>query len=190
MEDRDFSKGASVTYAVMSLAVRLVAAQSSVFSLWFSRRAYERSRGEMITMLYEKTLNRKILSVRKNVPAEELPEVDSEESDEENMNGGLKHQEGWQSYPSLLWRKVHVCLTAPFRSKKRNVVHEDLKQPASMGKILNLMRSVVTALLEAFCLLCSIETTFMRLHRGIDIVPRLGCNTNAWPLDSGNSRDL
>lgn len=118
-------------------------------------------------MLYEKTLNRKILSVGKNVPAQELPEADSGESDEEDMNGGLKHQEGWQSYPSLLWRKVHACLIAPFRSKMRNVVHEDLKQPASVGKILNLMRSVVTALLEAYCLLCSTEMTFMRLHRGI-----------------------
>jgi len=120
-------------------------------------------------MLYEKTLNRKILSVRKNVPTEELPEVDPEGSDEENMNGDLKHQEGWRSYPLLLWRKVHVCLTAPFRSKKRNVVHEDLKQPASMGKILNLMRSVVATLLEAYCLLCSTEMTFMRLHRGTEL---------------------
>ncbi|OCL05499.1 P-loop containing nucleoside triphosphate hydrolase protein [Glonium stellatum] len=150
MEDQDSPKSAAVTYAVMSLAVRLVAAQSSVFSLWFSRRAYERSRGEMITMLYEKTLNRKIIGVRKNISVEDLPEVESEENDGEDMNGSLKNQGGWKSHPSLLWRKVHVCLTAPFGSKKRDIVDEEVKEQASMGKILNLMRNDVYEVAQRF----------------------------------------
>ncbi|KKA29310.1 hypothetical protein TD95_002387 [Thielaviopsis punctulata] len=50
---------AAVVYAVLILIANVACAQSQVFSLWFSRRAYERSRGEMITMIYEKTLRRK-----------------------------------------------------------------------------------------------------------------------------------
>lgn len=50
---------ASLLFAAAILGVRLVACQSSVFTLWFSRRCYERSRGEMITTIYAKTLSRK-----------------------------------------------------------------------------------------------------------------------------------
>ncbi|CCU76515.1 ABC Transporter [Blumeria hordei DH14] len=51
---------ATIVYASMMLLIRLISSQSSVFNLWFGRRAYERSRGELITVLYEKTLNRKV----------------------------------------------------------------------------------------------------------------------------------
>ncbi len=45
----------ALLWAGVILFGRLVRGQSGVFSLWFQRRAYERSRGEMITMIYEKT---------------------------------------------------------------------------------------------------------------------------------------
>ncbi|KAL8918729.1 MAG: hypothetical protein Q9172_005299 [Xanthocarpia lactea] len=61
MQDSFALRTRAVTFVALSLLVRLVACQSSVFSLWYSRRSYERSRGEMITMLYEKTLSRKII---------------------------------------------------------------------------------------------------------------------------------
>ena len=51
MEDPLAPRTSAVTFAILALLVRLVAAQSGVFSLWFCRRCYERSRGEMITML-------------------------------------------------------------------------------------------------------------------------------------------
>jgi ABC-type multidrug transport system fused ATPase/permease subunit len=66
MEDADSPKRAAITYAILSLVVRLIASQVAVLNLWFSRRAYERSRGELITMLYEKTLTRKIVGVLPN----------------------------------------------------------------------------------------------------------------------------
>jgi ABC-type multidrug transport system fused ATPase/permease subunit len=63
MENPNSPKRAAITYAILSLAVRLIASQTAVLNLWFSRRSYERSRGELITMLYEKTLTRKIVGV-------------------------------------------------------------------------------------------------------------------------------
>ncbi|KAL2019279.1 hypothetical protein VTK56DRAFT_9823 [Thermocarpiscus australiensis] len=50
---------AAIVYAGFTLFARLVRTQSGVFSLWFCRRSYERARGEMITMIHEKTLKRK-----------------------------------------------------------------------------------------------------------------------------------
>ena len=61
MEDPKVPKRAAITYAGISLVARLFEVQAKTLNLWFSRRAYERSRGEMITMLYEKTLKRKIV---------------------------------------------------------------------------------------------------------------------------------
>jgi hypothetical protein len=62
MNDVQYQKGPALKYGTLILLVEVINAQSGAFSLWFGRRVYERSRGEMITMLYEKTLNRKIVS--------------------------------------------------------------------------------------------------------------------------------
>jgi ABC-type multidrug transport system fused ATPase/permease subunit len=63
MENPDSPRSAAITYTILSWAARLIASQTAVLNLWFSRRSYERSRGELITMLYEKTLTRKIVAV-------------------------------------------------------------------------------------------------------------------------------
>ena len=60
VENGAASRDEAVMYASIILLARLIAAQSGVFSLWHGRRCYEQSRGGMITMLYEKTLDRKI----------------------------------------------------------------------------------------------------------------------------------
>ena len=62
MKDTAVTTRASVVYASIALVVRLISCQSSVFSTWYGRRCYERGRGEMITMLHEKALSRKIIS--------------------------------------------------------------------------------------------------------------------------------
>jgi ABC-type multidrug transport system fused ATPase/permease subunit len=69
MEDPKAPRSAAITYAVLSLLARLFSAQIGVLSLWNGRRAYERSRGEMITMLYDKTLSRKILGINQDTKA-------------------------------------------------------------------------------------------------------------------------
>jgi ABC-type multidrug transport system fused ATPase/permease subunit len=75
------NKNATITYAALTVALRLLASQLAVFNLWYQRRAYERSRGELITMLYEKTLNRKILGTK-------------QEKQEEDMNGSATNGNG------------------------------------------------------------------------------------------------
>lgn len=58
MED-PLMRDIAMAYAAMMLFVRLVYSQSQVLNLWYGRRCYERSRGEMIMMVYEKALSRK-----------------------------------------------------------------------------------------------------------------------------------
>ncbi|CAN8103807.1 unnamed protein product [Discula destructiva] len=80
LEEERPDRKVAMVYGVFILLVRLISAQSGIFNLWFCRRAYERSRGEMITMIYEKTLMRKAFTF----PSEQR---DSTEKEIE----GLKH---------------------------------------------------------------------------------------------------
>lgn len=123
MEDPGASTKDAIVIAAVAMVVSLFAAQSGVFSLWYGRRCYERSRGEMITMLYEKTLNRQMgfaeeVDVDKRA---DLPEI------------------------KLPWWKRF-----PFRSEKATSTKPPRKAPASMGKILNLMRNDVYEVAQRF----------------------------------------
>ncbi|KAJ5917997.1 hypothetical protein N7454_010372 [Penicillium verhagenii] len=59
MQDSTKPMRVPLTYACFALIARLVAAQTQVLGLWYGRRCYERSRGEMVMMVYEKALSRK-----------------------------------------------------------------------------------------------------------------------------------
>ncbi|KAL9130175.1 MAG: hypothetical protein Q9217_001569 [Psora testacea] len=120
-EDLNAPRKATLVYAILSLTVRLVACQSSVFSLWYGRRCYERSRGEMITMLHEKVLSRKIISATSQMEESSPPE----------------------------------------------------KQPASMGKILNLMRNDVYEVAQRFWEFQSLITTPLALILSVVLVWKL-----------------
>ena len=61
MERPDRQNAVAITYALVLWASRMVSAQTAVISMWFARRIYERSRGEMILMVYEKALSRKVI---------------------------------------------------------------------------------------------------------------------------------
>ncbi|KAF3766151.1 P-loop containing nucleoside triphosphate hydrolase protein [Cryphonectria parasitica EP155] len=106
LEGENANRRVAVVYGVFILLVRLIGAQSGIFNLWFCRRAYERCRGELITMIYEKTLRRKAFTFPSN-----HNEKEGEKSvDKSKTNGG----------------------------------------PASMGKILNLMRNDVYEVAQRF----------------------------------------
>ena len=129
MEDPEIPRTNALTYAIIALIARLIATQSSVLNLWFSRRCYERSRGELITMIFEKTLGRKIVGSVKRVSTDE-----SSTRDGPAHSSGAKHpstpRSGWWKAPLSRLRRVFI----------RNKAAKELKEPAQMGKILNLMR--------------------------------------------------
>lgn len=137
MEDPTKPMRVPLTYALLTLALRLVAAQSQVLNLWYGRRCYERSRGEMVMMVYEKALSRKnILGLRK-VDGEAEPSSDQGLSD-----GDVTTHETEQPVKLGFWR----CLFP----QRRRVKHQKTKEAASLGKIFNLLRGDVYDVAQRF----------------------------------------
>ena len=142
MRDPESPRSATITYALFGVALRLTSAQCGVFTLWYSRRAYERSRGEMITMLYEKTLNRKIQGAKQ--PKEESP---LNEDATIEVNGHAQENGADEANGSAGRGKNRKRFLPDIRAKIRNMFKRRAKttskpedDAASMGKILNLMR--------------------------------------------------
>ncbi|KAK0856280.1 hypothetical protein LTR03_001371 [Friedmanniomyces endolithicus] len=142
MEDVEAPKQAAITYAAISLGVRLVACQSGVFSLWYGRRCYERSRGEMITMLFEKTLGRKIAFQLHEGDQGTAKDALPKDTNDVGPEVGLSSPKS-----PTIWQKVLQRTTRLFRRPK---AVKPVKEPASMGKILNLMRNDVYEVSQRF----------------------------------------
>lgn len=141
MEDPLAPKSNAITYAALTLLVRLIACQSAVFNLWFCRRCYERSRGEMITMLYEKTLTRKIVGASTNLDAAKNADVTPPDTPQEVKKSSTL-EKAWDNACSVT--ALFFCCS---RGKAKK---EDAKQPASMGKILNIMQNDVYEVSQRF----------------------------------------
>ena len=130
MEDPDTPQRAAIIYALLILGVRFIATQADVFCLWYCRRCYERSRGEMITMLYEKTLSRKIISEALSNDTKPNPTEYANDLADENE---VKPNRFQKVLPKWARRIIHRRAAI----KKEEQV---AKKPATMGKILNLMK--------------------------------------------------
>lgn len=148
MESIHLDKSPAIKYALMILFVRLVAAQSAVFSLWFGRRCYERSRGEMITMLYEKTLNRKILG---GLPQQATVQQSSQADEGNQRPESEPLLNGHTDKTTSLSNRLRNFVRKVSSTSNRNKHSEEAKTtPASMGKILNLMRNDVYEVAQRF----------------------------------------
>ena len=132
LENPSSPSRASISYAALSLLARLIASQSAVFSLWYSRRCYERSRGEMITMLYEKTLSRKAIGAQLAPDKNGAIGLNANTKVQNTMS--VSSMSNWPSVIQRIFRTLVFWKTPTI---------EVTKQPASMGKILNLMRQVL-----------------------------------------------
>ncbi|KAE8552103.1 hypothetical protein EYB25_005997 [Talaromyces marneffei] len=137
LSDEISDKRVAMIYAAIMLLVRLLFAQTQVLNLWYGRRCYERSRGEMIMMVYEKALSRKNTFGQK-MSSKEEPENGTTENGHTNGNGDS--EQGKKS------RKL--CGLIPWTSKDRK--KEVAKETASMGKIFNLLRGDVYEVAQRF----------------------------------------
>jgi ABC-type multidrug transport system fused ATPase/permease subunit len=144
---------ASITYAILIVTLRLVKAQSGVFSLWFCRRCYERSRGEMITMIYEKTLQRKAFTLGIETKDDNSPEQ------EDNTKNTTWTNKLWSNLQAV--RKFFISSPKPKPS------------PATMGKILNLMKNDVYEVAQRFWEFQSIVTVPLNLIVAVLLVWQL-----------------
>jgi ABC-type multidrug transport system fused ATPase/permease subunit len=134
MQDMSSGKRPAMTYALATLVLRVVAAQSQVLNLWFGRRCYERSRGEMIMMVYEKALSRK-----------NVFDPQSEEKDEGAADGELDEEDAGDEVEIPKRRKLCGIF-----SGRRQTIRKPAKTAASMGKIFNLLRGDVYEVAQRF----------------------------------------
>ncbi|KAL7629236.1 hypothetical protein AAE478_000756 [Parahypoxylon ruwenzoriense] len=163
--EKDFAqKRESLFYALAILLVRLVACQSGVFLLWFSRRAYERSRGEMLTAVYAKTLARKSFGLRTDLN-EDLDDNDIDPSEEAPLLSGKPAEKS--RLASLLEFLRLRRIRDPGEAKSVS------EQPATMGKILNLMRNDVYEVAQRFWEFPSIVTKPLQLVLSLVLIWQL-----------------
>jgi ABC-type multidrug transport system fused ATPase/permease subunit len=125
MESRDRSVRVILTYALLILCARLFSVQMRTIGYWYSRRCYERSRGEMMVAIYDKIL------ARKNVVGLKTQYLDPQ-GGTANVSSGNEKRETQRSR----WTK----LLGIFR---RNQKTSHMKEYASTGKILHLIRGDV-----------------------------------------------
>jgi ABC-type multidrug transport system fused ATPase/permease subunit len=161
MDNLAYDKAPAIRYALLMLVVRLVDAQVEVLALWFGRRAYERSRGEMITMLYEKTLKRKIVG---EVPEKEVATTPTPSEPDVSLNGSEANTEvadgdsdgllagpkGQETVPKTFLSRA-VASAKEFLSRKKPApTVSEAPQSASVGKILNVLRNDVYEVAQRF----------------------------------------
>jgi ABC-type multidrug transport system fused ATPase/permease subunit len=124
MDSPDRSVRVILTYAVLSLFARVFSAQMRTLGYWYSRRCYERSRGEMIMMIYDKSL------ARKNVVGSKMKYLDPA-----NKTASVSQlNDKSQNQPSQ-WNRLFGIF------QPRQI--PQMKEYASTGKILNLIRGDV-----------------------------------------------
>ena len=147
LEDKNNS--ATITYACVILGLRLISAQLNTFNLWYQRRAYERCRGELITMLYEKTLHRKILGAKQEVKQDQTNGHSNHEARATNGVNGGDIDATIKASPKSWLGRLNMSVRSVFTKSVQAQVKDD-KDAASMGKILNLMRNDAYEIAQRF----------------------------------------
>jgi hypothetical protein len=100
-------------------------------------------------MLYEKTLNRKILGAKQEVKQEPTNGHSNGDSLEEG-NGHTNGNHDTNKQPSdHLLKRIGSAMWSIFKKKPKTETKEE-KDPASMGKILNLMRNDAYEIAQRF----------------------------------------
>ncbi|PGG95289.1 hypothetical protein GX51_08287 [Blastomyces parvus] len=138
-KDPTIPKRIPLTYAFLAMMMRMIGAQSQVLNLWYGRRCYERSRGEMVMMVYEKALS------RKNVFGQKLRAESSEATRETDESPGEYVDDAKKSA-----KKTRTAWWNPFKSGRTGDDDTEPNEAASMGKILNLIQGDVYEVSERF----------------------------------------
>jgi ABC-type multidrug transport system fused ATPase/permease subunit len=158
MESLNRDKSTILMYALLILVRGVLSAQSSSLSMWYSRRCYERCKGELIMTIYDKVVSRKmIIGIEKQEPAKTVKST-APEGSHSNGQSNLKPIDGVTEQLSN-GTKQDATMSGP-HSKEPNTgslatkfkVFKDLlwashavtsksTERANNGQVLNMIRS-------------------------------------------------
>jgi ABC-type multidrug transport system fused ATPase/permease subunit len=144
MENPHGTKRVVLIYALLSLIIRLIYAQLDLLLTWYGRRCYERSRGEMIMMIFEKATTRK--NVIGSAPGKESNGPVSQTNG--SVPNGVSSVGKSAGFTSRL--RQHLSLLGRFLGRGHRQPSEQEKKSASMGKVLNLFRGDVYEIAQRF----------------------------------------
>jgi ABC-type multidrug transport system fused ATPase/permease subunit len=157
MESATRRKKAALTYALLLWIARLISAQTSMLALWYGRRCYERSKGEMVTAMYEKTLSRKIIvSLEKHdgteAPPGHVPNVTASETPSKPQANAVNASSGSANgaadkHKESRAKKLELFKDLFFGRKQATT---QAKGPATTGQVLNLVRSDAFEIAQRF----------------------------------------
>jgi ABC-type multidrug transport system fused ATPase/permease subunit len=138
MESEARRKQVAMIYALLLWGARAVAAQTSMLAMWYGRRCYERSRGEMIMMVYDKALSRKaVIGLDKKEVAE---------TSEANTGNGAAN--GTADKPKKKESPVYKLFKELLTGRKST--EPTVEGPASTGKVLNIVRGDIYEVSQRF----------------------------------------
>ncbi|RMZ75443.1 hypothetical protein DV737_g5299, partial [Chaetothyriales sp. CBS 132003] len=145
-----FDKRPAFKWATIIVLIQSAAAEIDLVMLWFQRRIYERSRGEMITMVHEKTLNRKIIGESLGSDGDKAGDSNIKSNGTANAPQEEPVHTNCKPEPKRISRlsKAREHIVDFFTSKKP--LKEKRHQPASLGKILNIMRNDIYEVAQRF----------------------------------------
>ena len=66
MENPNLGKKPAILYAIMLFLRTILATQLAMMGMWYGRRCYERTRGELSMLIYQKALSRKMIAGNKD----------------------------------------------------------------------------------------------------------------------------
>jgi ABC-type multidrug transport system fused ATPase/permease subunit len=138
LESPVVQKGAAFMYALLLWGARAISAQTAMLAMWYGRRCYERTRGEMIAMVYEKALLRK---APVGLEKQSNPGGSDEHSHNRSGNGSLNNT---KSSRAEIYKLFKVLFS------KSTKLDSKLKGPMSTGKILNIIRGDVYEISQRF----------------------------------------
>ncbi|KAK4034999.1 putative ATP-dependent permease [Parachaetomium inaequale] len=191
----------AIVYAGITLGARLVKTQSGVFTLWYCRRNYERTRGVLITMVHEKTLRRKAFTFpsghelspeqpeHQQDPSSPSPGISTSttltDDEASNHDGDSTTSEppssNFQKLKSLLHSGYTKLQNSPPPPQPSPTVPPPFT-PASTGKVLNLLRHDSYEIAQRFWEAPNLTTKPLNLFLSLILLWRILGPASLWGI--------
>jgi ABC-type multidrug transport system fused ATPase/permease subunit len=150
MESPNRNGRAALVYATLTFAVRITDTQNAMLMVWFERRCYERARAEIIMMVYEKVLRRKVIVSKDQTQDSAEPGASNGAANGHGANGAANGSSGANGSADKKPRGRFAAKWDLVKQLFASQAATKTKGPASTGQVLNMVRSDAYDLAQRF----------------------------------------